>query len=86
MGGKATRVCLLLLFSLLMRNNGPSILVNLKQQTMYHFIAWDGNRLHDQSYVSIVNTRDRSNQEESNKVFEELYNKNKIVLADLQGV
>ena len=55
------------------------ILVNIKQQTMSHFIAWDGSRLHDQGYVSIVNTIDRSNEEESNKVFEELYNKRNIL-------
>ena len=44
------------------------ILVNLKQQTMYHFIVWDDSHLYDQGYVSIVNTRDRSNEEESSKV------------------
>ena len=53
------------------------ILVNLKQQTISHFIAWDDNHLYNWGYVTIVNTRDHSNEEESNKVFEELYNKQK---------
>ena len=62
------------------------IIVNLKQQTMSHFIAWDGSHIHDQGYVSIVDTRDRSNEEESNKVFEELYNKQNILSWQISKV
>ena len=51
-------------------------LSNLKHQTVYHSVGWDGSIIHDHPKMSIVNqTKDRQYWDGSNDVFEKMYPK-----------
>ena len=51
-------------------------LSNLKNQTVYHSVGWDGSIIHDHPKMCIVNrTKDRRYWDDSNAVFDRLYPK-----------
>ena len=49
-------------------------LSNLKHQTVYHSVGWDGSIIHDHPKMCIVNqTRDRQYWDSCNAVFDKIY-------------
>ena len=49
-------------------------LSNLKRQTVYHSVGWDGSIIHDHPKMCIVNqTRDRQYWDSCNAVFDKIY-------------
>ena len=65
----------------LLKEHDCSLIINLKltntkEETVSHFVAWDGSIIYDHPYMSKVNnTTDRNTAEGSKNVFKKMYSK-----------